>query len=152
MLTSDRLPVDPTLGVLALQTSCTGAYLAGPKAYALHSHGEIEKLKVKGIPNRPGWVRGDDGKIYDTTDLQAMALMGYQIYFDSPLKLIEGFRKQTVPQMMRDDFGNPYLSDQEVDARPNIWYTHNRKLTLACEKRILDGKSGWTRPLKVVEK
>lgn len=152
VLTADSLPANTELGVLALQTACTGAYLAGPKAYALHSHGSIDKLKVKGIPNRPGWVRGDDGKIYDTSDLQAMALMGYQIYFDSPLKLIEGFKKQTVPIMLRDADGNPYLSDQELDARPNIWYTHNRQLTLRCEKRILDGKSGWTRPLKVWEK
>lgn len=152
VLTSDTLPVSSELGVLALQTSCTGGTLAGPKAYALFDGGEVLKLKVKGIPNRPGWVQANDGRIYDTTDLQAMALMGYRIYFDSPLKLVEGFRKTHVPKMEKDIHGNLYLADAELEAKPNIWYTHHRQLNFACEKRILDGKSGWTRPLKVVEK
>jgi hypothetical protein len=150
-LLEGRIPKTDGLGELSLETSCTGAYLAGPKAYALFRDGQIEKLKVKGIPNRPGWVKGDDGNIYDTADLQAMALMGYQIFFDSPLKLIEGFRKKTVPQMLRDVEGQPYLSGEEIDAAPNIWYTHSRQLQLKCDKRILDGKSGWTRPIEIKE-
>lgn len=147
VLTTATLPITKELGVLSLQQTCTGATLKGPKAYALHS--EKEKVRVKGVPNRPGWCRdGTTGEWLETADLQAMALDGKEIAFDAPLKLVEGFRKKSVPLMRKTPEGRWEIPETQEETRPNIWYTHTKQLRFVSDKRILRvGSGGWTDPI-----
>lgn len=153
VLTTDALPQTKELGILALQQKCTGANLRGPKAYALH--GDNAKVRVKGIPNRPGWYReySDDGvagRWYETGTLQAMALAGHEIAFDAPLKLVEGFRKKSVPVMRNSDDGIPYIPEEEEETRPNLWFTHTKRLKFVSDKRnLIQASGGWTEPIEL---
>jgi hypothetical protein len=148
ILTTDPLTETKELGALSLQQECRSAYLAGPKAYYLQ--GEDPKIRVKGVPNRAGyyWCQEPDGACFwaPTDELQLKALEGYEIAFDAPLKLLESFRRKTLPIWVVQD-GRMQIKENAVEAVANFWHPHVKQLKLVSDKRIIPaGNSGWTIP------
>lgn len=143
------LPKSTQLGDLSLKQTVTSALLRGPKAYWLR--GEENVIRVKGVPNRPGFMMTGSGVYVNCDDLQRAALEGKQVAFDAPLKLMESFRKRTLPVWGENDQGERVIVDDAVDAKSNFWYPHRKALRFENDKRTVPPGGGWTQPLIINE-
>lgn len=151
VLFSGTLAKSSALGELSLQQEVSSALLRGPKAYLLRNGDQI-KVRVKGVPSRPGWMQdAATGEYLDCSDIQQAALSGKLVAFDAPLKLMESFRKKTLPSWEEGNSGGRIIVDDSMDAKSNFWYPHTKQLKFENDKRIVPAGGGWTKPIRVEE-
>lgn len=125
--------------------------IIGPKAYQfLHYRKDWCQVKIKGVPDRRGWYRvAGQSEWCECSDIKTMALQGFEVGYETPLKLLESFKKRELPMITRSKRDpSKFVLGAKIKAKSNAWFFHSKLLKLENTKREAL-PSGWTRPLKV---
>lgn len=158
VLTREPIEDATELGALGLKDVVTGGVILGPKCYQFHHPAEAKSkvtTRIKGVPSRAGWFSPDGVRWWETPNVREHALLGLEVAYLAPMKLIEGMRRDTVPTLLpiagpmaTVDAPREYVWGEAISAKPNLWFPHRKCLKLENDKRhVLP--SGRTVPLRV---
>lgn len=146
ILTRTPLTTSTALGSLDLKEVTQACTILAPKAYETD-----ESCRVKGVPRHQGWYEALPGQYFPTDDLQSMALAGFKVFYDAPLKLFESFtRTGFLPRIEESVDGECTYNKDAIRASPNIWHVKSKVLTGESDKRIIL-PGGRTKPLRIQE-